>query len=649
MSDPDVERSEKMLRKWGRMDRKRERQAEEQQGDQDEHKANVLEVGEDETASDESGPVQVMLVEGTDERFRKESVAVNEETFEDMVAACEEIGEYEDGGKNELEEDWGLDPEDEEDDGKPGEMDEESRRKGRMEELDYMVNVLEMFEFGDYEEATRRGGGRRPTTTKWVEGWKKDEESGGWFVRSRLVGRDFRTKGEGVRNDLFAAMPPLEAKKVLFRMTAGERGWRRRRGEPEVKLMFIDVKKAHLNAVCEEDVWVELPPEFWEYGKYARLRRWLYGMRKAAAGWEDNYAGRLESVGFRRGIGAPTVFYNPKTGVRVVVHGDDFTFAGVRGELEKMRRRMAEWYEVKERGIMGSDEGELKEVVILGRTVRWTREGLEYEADGKHRKTLMRMMGIDERSNIVGSPSVKEGDGSEWLSDDVELQGSDRRRYREMTARLNYLGQDRSDVQYATKELCTEMSRPTEGGLRKLKRVVRYLAGAESVVWRMGEWGDGEEVKIDVYVDSDWAKSGDRKSTSGGLIALGGVGVKHWSRSQRSRALSVGEAEYYALVSGSAEGLGLRSLLEDLGWDVRVRVWTDSSTAQSVAGQGGLGKLGVAISLGPGDGKEGKIGVGQGVGTEECRGSSHERKDGVGVCGAAEGSRGRVEGEDNGK
>ena len=48
-------------------------------------------------------------------------------------------------------------------------------------------------------------------------------------------------------------MPPLEAKKVLLRMVAGERGGMRRRGEPEVKLMFIDVKKAHLSAVCEEE------------------------------------------------------------------------------------------------------------------------------------------------------------------------------------------------------------------------------------------------------------------------------------------------------------------------------------------------------------------------------------------------------------
>jgi len=254
-------------------------------------------------------------------------------------------------------------------------LDPELVKKGRAEETEYMVKKLDMFEFGDHEEAKMKGGGKEPTTTKWVEG-KKVDDDGEEFVRCRLVGRDFKPRCEAPRDDLFAAMPPLEAKKVLFAMVAGERGRRRRKKLKEMKLMFIDVKKAHLNARCDEQAWVELPSEFWEWGRYARLRRWLYGMRKAAAGWEDDYAEKLEGAGFKRGIGAPTVFYNEVTNVRVVVHGDDFTFAGIREELEKMKVKLAEWYEIKMRGIMGSAADEVKAIKILGRTVRWTSEGL---------------------------------------------------------------------------------------------------------------------------------------------------------------------------------------------------------------------------------------------------------------------------------
>ena len=65
--------------------------------------------------------------------------------------------------------------------------------------------------------------------------------------------------------------------------------------------MFIDVRKAHLNAGCKEEDWVELPEEFWEHGRYARLRRWLYGMRKPAAGWEEYYAEKMVAKDSRGG------------------------------------------------------------------------------------------------------------------------------------------------------------------------------------------------------------------------------------------------------------------------------------------------------------------------------------------------------------
>ena len=52
---------------------------------------------------------------------------------------------------------------------------------------------------------------------------------------------------------------------------------------------------------------------------------------------------------------------------------------------------------------MGPDEGDDKHVVILGRHVRWTADGIEYEADPeadpKHRKLIMEHFGFDEESS----------------------------------------------------------------------------------------------------------------------------------------------------------------------------------------------------------------------------------------------------------
>ena len=61
-----------------------------------------------------------------------------------------------------------------------------------------------------------------PTTTKRIDRVKKDDD-GREFVRCRRVARNVKPRREGPRDDLFVAMPPLEAKKALFAYDAGVR------------------------------------------------------------------------------------------------------------------------------------------------------------------------------------------------------------------------------------------------------------------------------------------------------------------------------------------------------------------------------------------------------------------------------------------
>ena len=67
--------------------------------------------------------------------------------------------------------------------------------------------------------------------------------------------------------------------------------------------------------------------------------------------------------------------------------------------------------------------------------------------------------------------------------------------------------------------------------------------------------------------------------------------LKSWARTQGSVALSSGEAEYDAAVKGGAEVLGVQSLLKDLGVEVLVRLWQDSTAAKGVASRVGVGKI----------------------------------------------------------
>ena len=130
-----------------------------------------------------------------------------------------------------------------------------------------------------------------------------------------------------------------------------------------------------------------------------------------------------------------------------------------------------------------------------------------------------------------------------------------------------------------------------QGGLRKLKCLVRYLVDVPELVIRFGA-EDRDARWIDVYVDSDWAGCmKTRKSTSGGMMVVRGGLVKSWASTQGSTSLSSGEAEYYAVVKGACEGIGLKQLLQDMGVTMEVRVWVDSSAAKSMTERTGLGKV----------------------------------------------------------
>ena len=73
-----------------------------------------------------------------------------------------------------------------------------------------------------------------------------------------------------------------------------------------------------------------------------------------SVGWVDDHARKLVSDGFMRGRAAPTTLV---TDVRVVVHGDDFTFAETEVELNKVQSKMREWSNFKVRGMLGRAQG----------------------------------------------------------------------------------------------------------------------------------------------------------------------------------------------------------------------------------------------------------------------------------------------------
>ena len=162
--------------------------------------------------------------------------------------------------------------------------------------------------------------------------------------------------------------------------------------------------------------------------------------------------------------------------------------------------------------------------------------------------------------------------------------------YRALSARANYLAQDRPDIAYSTKELCREFAVPTRDSYAKLKRVVRYLLHLPRLVY-VYDWQE-LPTNIDMYTDTDFAGcKSTRRSTSGGIALVGGHCVRHYSTTQSTISLSSGEAELHGIGKGIQHAMGLRSMYADLGYKMTITVHSDATAAIGIARRRGLGKL----------------------------------------------------------
>ncbi len=98
-----------------------------------------------------------------------------------------------------------------------------------------------------------RDAGCKVISTKWLDINKGDAEHRNY--RARLVGRELKLDN---RLDLFAAMPPLEALRIMCSICASHQ----RRRNP-YRMLRIDVKRAYFHAKAQRPVFIEIPTEDW--------------------------------------------------------------------------------------------------------------------------------------------------------------------------------------------------------------------------------------------------------------------------------------------------------------------------------------------------------------------------------------------------
>ncbi len=492
-------------------------------------------------------------------------------------------------------------------------LDKSQAVKARKEEMEYFRRMK-------VYTKVKREKWMKVITCKWIDQNKGDEANPN--LRARLVGREL---AKDKREDLFAATPPLESLKMILSIAASHQ--LDDREDERYIVMSNDVKRAYFYAPATRPIYIQIPVEDREPGDEDRvgvLNLSLYGTRDAAMNWAARYTDLLRSLGFHVGKASPCNFVHEERGISLTVHGDDFTSTGKPAHLRWLGARLAEEFDVKTE-FLGPGRGCSQQIRVLNRVICWTADGITYEADQRHAEIVIEELGLTGAKTVAtpgtredaaraGPPTTTKVTGSSGSADgpsrtdvssgdygylrfeDVPLEPqellapSDASRYKGLAARLNYLAQDRPDVQYAVKEVARRMSKPTTGDWGLLKRLGRYLLGAPRALQTF-RWQAMPTV-VNVYVDSDWAGChATCRSTSGGAVLLGDHCLKSWSTTQATVAMSSGEAELFSLTKGAAQALGLIAMALDLGQSIDAVVHSDASAALAIAQRKGLGKV----------------------------------------------------------
>ena len=501
-------------------------------------------------------------------------------------------------------------------------------RRARREEIEYFKE-RKVYEKVTIDECWRTTGAG-PIGVKWVDINKGDTKCPNY--RSRLVAMEFKTDE---RPEWYAATPPSECLKIALSMMAEDR---------KKKMLYADVSRAYFYAKAARPVYVKLPEEDREPGDESmcgRLRVSMYGTRDAALNWATEYGETLKDAGYRQGTTNPCLFRNDEKDVTIIVHGDDFVAIGSAEHLVETEEALKEKYKIKVEKL-GSDKTDAKEVRVLNKVIRCTDAGIELEADPRHAELVVRELGL-ESSRTSKTPGVKEDVRSvkkeftavktvkgemkhgvrtrggkvvevasvekhekernmpPWMlalseekeeeqEDDPLMGKDDARTFRAVVARLNYMASDRPDIQFAVKEVARNMSAPRAAHWQAVRRIGTYVKGRPRLVLKY-QWQRPVRTAV-TFTDSDWA--GCRKtakSTSGGVVTIGGHLIKSYSRQQKTVALSSAEAELHAMVAASAETLGIMGLCKDMGMSLSGEVFADSSAALGIAQRTGTGKV----------------------------------------------------------
>ena len=194
------------------------------------------------------------------------------------------------------------------------------------------------------------------------------------------------------------------------------------------------------------------------------------------------------------------MFVSENHGYVTVCHGDDFVLCGSAAALDEVDRVLKAHFDTKILPRIGPTAygGEVTEGKHLGRTIRWSPQGFEWESNSKHVEDIVELCGLKLESKGAPTPITKAtGRGRRDIDD--TLNETDVQTFRQAAGTGLYMSIDRPSLQFAMSVVMSGMSEP---------KVVH-----PGKTWLFGYQADPKTLYV--YTVTDWAADElTRKSVS---------------------------------------------------------------------------------------------------------------------------------------
>lgn len=308
---------------------------------------------------------------------------------------------------------------------------------------------------------------------------------------------------------------------------------------------------------------MEQPEGYKKGDKVCLLKKSIYNLKQSPRQWNRRFDDFMKSQDFVRSSYDSCAYYKSYGEGKVIyllLYVDDMLVAAKdMREVQKLKDLLSSEFEMKDLGPARR---------ILGMDIHRDREKcvLTLSQGAYVTKVLKKFM--MEESKPVYTPM-----GSHFkLSSTKAEEMSELQKVMESVPYSNDVGSlmyamigSRPDIAYAVGLVSRFMSAPGEEHWNAVKWLMRYIRGTTELSLTFKK---EESFEVKGYCDSDYASDLDRRrSISGYLFQVGGNTVSWRSGLQHIVALSTTEAEYMALVEATKEGLWLKGITSEFGFE----------------------------------------------------------------------------------